>query len=103
MALKHAPLAGRLRMDLLLLPLLCIDRRKSARVEKQMLFTGKSYIQSRITNREDTGREGLGAICELSHLPHKPMKDELNGVSFFLYMRLQMPKHLANCSISGNC
>lgn len=105
-ALKHAQLAGRLRMDMLLLLLLCTGIRESKhqpRVEKQLLFTGKRYIQSRITSSEDTGREGLGAICDLSHLPHKPMKDELNRVSFSFYMRLQVPKHLANCSIPGNC
>lgn len=93
-------------MDMLLLLLLCIGRRESKhqpRVEKQLLFTGKSYIQSYITSSEDTGREGLGAICDHSHLPHKPIKDELNGVSFLFYMRLQVPKHLANCSIPGNC
>lgn len=93
-------------MDMLLLPLLCTGIRESKlqpRVEKQLLFTGKRDIQSRITSSEDTGREGLGAICDLCHLPHKPMKDELNRVSFSFYMRLQVPKHLANCSVPGNC
>lgn len=95
----HALHARRFKMDIQLLPLLCMGRSRSKtqpRIKSRdtVVSHWKELVESFYMQWGRIPEGRLVTACDLAHLPHEPRKNKSDGVSSFYVRHHEVPEKL---------